>query len=155
MQGRFKDFKGSVTYDGSDITRSSVEFTAKIESVDTGVAPRDAHLRTADFFDAAKYPEMSFKSTQVEKRGKQYLLTGDLTIKGVTKQITFPFTTTGLVNDPWGGERFGIEASTVINRRDFGINFGHVLDSGALDVANEVTIDLHLEAVREQAKAGK
>ena len=148
VEGRFKDFTGSVNFDEKDITRSTVEFTAKIASIDTGVEPRNAHLRTADFFDAEKFPEMTFKSTKVEKKGKQYLLTGDLTIKGVTKQISLPFAITGAVADPWGGTRFGIEASTVINRRDFGINYGNLLPSGALDVANDVKIDLHLEAVK-------
>jgi polyisoprenoid-binding protein YceI len=155
VEGRFKDFKGSVNYDEKDVTRSTVEFTAKIDSVDTGVAPRDAHLKTADFFDAAKYPEMSFKSTKVEKNGKRLILTGDLTIKGVTKQVSFPFSMTGGIKDPWGGTRFGIAAGTTINRRDFGIDFGHTLPSGALDVANDVSVELHLEAVKDEPKAGK
>jgi polyisoprenoid-binding protein YceI len=148
VEGRFKDFKGVVTYDDKDVTKSSVEFTAKIASVDTGVAPRDAHLRTADFFDAEKFPDMTFRSTKIEKKGSGYLMTGDLMIKGVTKQVTFPFTLTGSIADPWGGTRFGIEGSTVLNRRDFGINFGSLLPSGALDVANEVNVALHIEAVK-------
>lgn len=148
VEGRFKDFKGSVNYDEKDITRSTVEFSAKIASVDTGVAPRDAHLKSADFFEAEKFPEMTFKSTKVEKKGKGLVLSGDLMIKGVTKQVSFPFALTGAVADPWGGTRFGIEASTSLNRRDFGINYGNLLPSGALDVGNEVEIDLHLEAVK-------
>jgi len=148
VEGRFKDFKGVVTYDDKNVSKSSVEFSAKIASVDTGVAPRDAHLRTADFFDAEKFPEMTFRSTKIEKKDGGYLMTGDLTIKGVTKQVTFPFTLTGSIADPWGGTRFGIQGSTALNRRDFGINFGNVLSSGALDVANEVNVDLHIEAVK-------
>jgi polyisoprenoid-binding protein YceI len=148
VEGRFKDFRGVVTYDDKDVTKSSAEFSAKIASVDTGVAPRDAHLRSADFFDAEKFPEMTFRSTKIEKKDVSYLLTGDLTIKGVTKQITFPFKLTGAIADPWGGTRFGIEGSTVLNRRDFGINFGSLLPSGALDVANEVNVELHIEAVK-------
>ncbi|MGH9820120.1 MAG: YceI family protein, partial [Pyrinomonadaceae bacterium] len=85
VEGRFKDISGTINFDDKDITRSSVEFSAKTNSVDTGVAARDAHLKTADFFDAAKYPEMTFKSTKVEEKGKGYVLSGDLTIKGVTK----------------------------------------------------------------------
>lgn len=148
VEGRFKNFSGTVNYDASDVTKSTVEFSAKIDSVDTGVAPRDAHLKTADFFDAAKYPEMTFKSTKVEKNGKRLLLTGDLTIKGVTKQVTLPFSMTGAIKDPWGGTRFGIVAGTTINRRDFGVNFGNLQPSGAFDVANEVSVELHLEAVK-------
>jgi polyisoprenoid-binding protein YceI len=155
VEGRFKDFAGTVNYDAKDVTRSNVEFTAKIASVDTGVAPRDEHLRSADFFEAAKYPEMTFKSTAIEKRDSDYVLTGDLTIKGVTKRISFPFTMTGAIKDPWGGTRFGIEASTSINRRDFGVNFGSRMANGALDVADEVVIDLHIEAVKQQPKSAE
>ena len=152
VEGRFKDLSGTVTYDDKDVTKSSVEFTAKIDSIDTGVAARDAHLRTPDFFDVAKYPTMTFKSTRVEKKGKDLVLHGDLTIKGVTKQVSFPFTMTGAVKDPWGGTRFGIAASTTINRRDFGITWGNTLPLGGIDVANQVAVDLHIEAVRAEAK---
>lgn len=151
VEGRFKDFKGSVTYDENDVTKSTVAFSAKIDSVDTGVAPRDAHLKTADFFDAAKFPEMTFKSTKVEKKGNRMVLTGDLTIKDVTKQVSFPFSMTGAIKDPWGGTRFGIVAGTTVARRDFGVNFGNLQPSGAFDVANEVSVELHLEAVKAEA----
>lgn len=154
VEGRFKDFKGTVSYDANDITKSSVEFSAKIDSIDTGVDARNAHLRTADFFDAAKFPEMKFKSTRVQKKGKGYLLTGDLTIKGITKQVTLPFTMTGAVSDPWGGTRFGINAATTIDRRDFGITWGHAF-AGGFDVANEVAIELHLEAAKATPKSAK
>lgn len=154
VEGRFKDIKGTVEYNADDVTKSSVAFTAKIESINTGVAQRDGHLKSADFFDAAKFPEMTFKSTKVEKKNGRHILTGDLTIKGVTKQVSFPFTMTGGVKDPWGGTRFGIAAGTTINRRDFGITWGNLLPSGALDVANEVAVELHIEAVKAQPKAG-
>ena len=152
VEGRFKDFSGTINYNDQDPTRSTVEFTAKIDSIDTGVAPRDEHLRTADFFDAAKFPTMTFRSTKVEKKGKDFVLHGDLTIKGVTKPVSLPFTMTGAVKDPWGGTRFGIAASTKIDRRDFGITWGNQLPLGGLDVANEVSIKLHAEAVKAEAK---
>jgi polyisoprenoid-binding protein YceI len=157
VEGRFKDFDGMIHYDDKDVTKSSVEFTAKVESVDTGVAPRDKHLRTADFFDVEKYPLMSFKSTRIERKGKDsYVLHGDLTLKGVTKPVALPFTITGAVKDPRDNTRFGIDAHTKINRRDFGINYGNALPMGGLDVGNEVTIDLQLEAVMPAPKpAGK
>jgi polyisoprenoid-binding protein YceI len=157
VEGRFKDFTGAIHYDDADVTRSSVNFTAKVESIDTGVEPRNAHLRTAEFFDAAKYPEMTFKSTKVERKGSEgYVLYGDLTLKGVTKEISLPFTLTGAIQDPWGNTRFGISAQTKINRRDYGITYGKPLQSGGIDVGNEVTIDLHLEAVKPGPKpAGK
>jgi polyisoprenoid-binding protein YceI len=152
VEGRFKDFAGTVHFDDKDVTKSSVEFTAKVASVDTEVEARDKHLRTADFFDAEKYPEMTFKSTGVERKGKDaYILRGDLTMKGVTKPVALPFTIAGAVKDPWGNTRFGIEAETKINRRDFGINYGNAF-AGGLDVGNEVTISLRLEAVQPGTK---
>jgi polyisoprenoid-binding protein YceI len=153
VEGRFKDFKGTIHFDEKDVAKSSVEFTAKVESIDTGVEQRNAHLRTADFFDVAKYPEMNFKSTRVERRGKDgYVLHGDFTLKGVTKQVALPFTVTGAIQDPWGNTRFGVTAQTKINRRDYGITWGKALENGGLDVSNEVTIDLQLEAVKPAPK---
>jgi polyisoprenoid-binding protein YceI len=153
VEGRFKDFKGTIHFDEKDVTKSSVEFTAKVESIDTGVEQRNAHLRTADFFDIAKHPEMSFKSTRVERRGKDsYVLHGDFTLKGVTKPVALPFTVTGAIKDPWGNTRFGVSAQTKIDRRDYGITWGKALENGGLDVGNEVTIDLQLEAVKPAPK---
>lgn len=148
VEGRFKDFTGTIHYDDKDITKSSVEFTAKVESIDTGVEPRNKHLRTADFFEVEKYPEMTFKSTRVERKGKNGgVLHGDFTLKGVTKQVALPFTITGAIKDGRGNTKFGVEAQTTINRRDYGITWGKPLDGGGIDVGNEVTIKLQLEAV--------
>lgn len=153
VEGRFKDFKGTINFDNTDVTKSSVEFTAKVESIDTGVEARDKHLRTADFFEVAKHPEMSFKSTRVERKGKdKYVLHGDFTLKGVTKPVQLPFDITGAIKDPWGNTRFGVEAETKINRRDYGINWGTALENGGIDVGNEVTIELKLEAVKPAPK---
>lgn len=152
VEGRFKDYSGTIRYDDKDITKSSVEFTAKVESIDTGVEARDKHLRSADFFEVEKYPEMSFKSSRVERKGKEFILHGDLTLKGVTKQVALPFTITGAIKDPRGNTRFGVEAQTSINRRDYGINFGTALANGGFDIGNEVTIKLHLEALQPTPK---
>jgi polyisoprenoid-binding protein YceI len=152
VEGRFKEFDGTIRYDERDVTKSSVEFTAKVESVDTGVAPRDKHLRSADFFEVEKYPEMSFKSTRVERAGGGYVLHGDLTLKGVTKPVALPFTLAGAVKDPWGNTRFGVEARTKLDRRDYNIVFGQALAAGGFDIGHEVNIELHLEAVRPATK---
>ena len=153
VSGRFKDFTGTIRYDESDPTKSSVEFTAKVESIDTGVEGRDKHLRTGDFFDVAKYPDMTFKSTRVERKGRDnYVLHGDFTLKGVTKQIALPFTLTGAIKDPRGNTRFGVEAQTKIDRRDYGITWGKTLGGGGLDLGHEVTINLSLEAVKPVPK---
>ena len=148
VRGRFKDFNSTIRYDASDVTKSTVEFTAKVESIDTGVAGRDNHLRSADFFDVAKFPEMTFKSTKVEKTGKGYVLHGDFTLKGVTKQISFPFSLIGAVKDNRGNVRFGVAAEAKINRRDYGITWGAKMANGGLNVADEVIIDLQLEAIK-------
>lgn len=153
VRGRFKDFTGTIRYDEADVSKSSVEFAAKIESIDTGVDARNAHLRTADFFDAAKYPEMTFKSTRVERTAQdQDVLHGDFTLKGVTKQISFPFTMTGAIKDAQGNTRFGVAAQTKIDRRDYGITWGKPMANGGLDVGNEVMIDLQLEAMKPAPK---
>jgi polyisoprenoid-binding protein YceI len=153
VRGRFKDFTGTIHYDEADISKSSVEFAAKIESIDTGVDARNAHLRTADFFDAAKYPEMTFKSTRLERGANdQYVLHGDFTLKGISKQISLPFTMTGAIKDARGNTRFGIAAQTKIDRRDYGITWGKPMANGGLDVGNEVMIDLQLEAVKPAPK---
>ena len=153
VRGRFKDFTSTIHYDAADVTKSTVEFTAKVESIDTGVPGRDNHLRSADFFDVAQFPEMKFKSTKVEKKGNGYVLHGDFTLKGVTKPISFPFKLTGAIKDNRGNVRFGVAAETKINRRDYGITWGAKMANGGLNVADEVLIDLQLEAVKPAAPA--
>jgi len=153
VRGRFKNFTGTISFDEADISKSSVEFAAKIESIDTGVDARNAHLRTADFFDAAKYPDMTFKSTRVERKAQdQYVLHGDFTLKGVTKPISLPFTVTGAIKDAQGNTRFGVAAQTKIDRRDYGITWGKAMANGGMDVGNEVMIDLQLEALKPAPK---
>ncbi len=147
VPGFFRDFTGTVNYDANDITRSTVEFVAKTTSIDTGVAPRDKHLRSADFFEVEKYPDLVFKSTKITKKGKNLMLTGDLTIKAVTKSITFPFQIVGwLPGDEQSGGKMGIAAETTINRRDFGVNWGTNLPSGVPAVSDDVRIVLQIEA---------
>lgn len=153
VYGRFTDYTGTINYDASDVTKSSVEFTAKAASIDTGVAPRDNHLRTADFFEVEKYPELSFKSTKIEKRGSGYVATGDFTLKGVTKQIQLPFTVNGVIKEQrGGGMRMGASIETTINRRDYGVNYGGNLPNGSQMVSDEVKINLQIEAVKPAPK---
>ncbi len=149
VPGFFRDFTGAITYDAKDVTKSSVTFTAKVTSVDTGVQGRDNHLRTPDFFEVEKFPELSFKSTKVEKKGKNWMVTGDLMMKGVTKSISFPFNIAGFLpaNERNGG-RMGVAAETVINRRDFGVNWDNKLPSGLQVVSDQVKVVLQIEAVR-------
>lgn len=149
VPGYFRDFSGTVKYDAKNMKNSSVEFTAKMTSVDTGVAPRDNHLRTADFFEVEKYPEMMFKSTKVEKKGKNWMVTGDLTMKDVTKEITFPFNITGFAEQR-GTMKMGIVAETIINRRDFNVNYGGNMPNGKPALANNIPVILQIEAAYQK-----
>ena len=151
VPGYFRDFTGTVKYDGKDVAKSSVEFTAKMESVDTGVAGRDKHLRTADFFEVEKYPEMTFKSTRVEKKGKNWMVTGDLMMKGVTKQIMFPITVAGFVKTE-RGTKMGATAETTINRRDFGVNYDSKLPGGVAAVSDDIKVVLNVEGNMQKAQ---
>lgn len=152
VPGSFTDYSGTINYNADDVTKSSVNFTAKVASVNTGIGKRDEHLRTADFFEVEKFPEMSFKSTKIEKKSEnQFVATGDFTLKGVTKQIALPFTINGFLKDQ-RGVKIGASAVSTINRQDYGITWGKVLDSGALALSNDVQINLQIEAAKPQPK---
>ena len=147
VPGFFRDFTGEVIYNADDVTKSSVNFKAMTTSIDTGVAGRDKHLRTADFFEVEKYPEMTFKSTKVANKGKGWVVTGDLTIKGVTKSVSIPFQIAGwLPAGERAGMKMGIVGETTINRRDFGVNWGSNLPSGIAAVSDEIKVELQIEA---------
>lgn len=152
VPGYFRDFTGTINYDAQNMTKSSVTFTAKATSVDTGVAPRDKHLRTKDFFEVDTYPDITFQSTKVEKKGKNLMITGNLTMKGVTKQISFPFQIAGfLPGDERSGGKMGATAETVINRRDFNVNYGSNMPNGVPVLSDEIKINLQIEANKPKA----
>ena len=148
VSGRFKDFSGRINIDRAKPAASSVEFNIKTASVDTGNADRDKHLQTADFFDAPKNPEITFKSTSIAATKKKdvYDVTGDLTMRGVTKRVTIPVEFNGFGKDPWGNERAGFSLTTTVNRKDYGINWNKALDNGGFLVGDDVTINVNLEA---------
>lgn len=153
VPGYFTDYTGTINYDANDIGKSSVEFTAKVTSINTGVEGRDKHLRSADFFEVEKHPDMIFKSTKVEKKGNnQFVATGDFTLKGVTKQISLPFTINGSLKDQRGGIKIGVSALTTINRRDYGITYGNMLPNGAAAISDEVSVNLQIEAAKQMPK---
>ncbi len=147
VPGYFRDFTGTINYDAKDMKKSSVEFTAQMASVDTGNDGRDKHLRTADFFEVEKYPTMTFKSTKIEKKGKVWMITGDLTMKDVTKSVTFPFEVVGFLKDERsGGMKMGAAAETTINRRNFNVNYGKDLPNGTPMLSDEIKVSLSIEA---------
>lgn len=146
-KGQFTDYTGAIQYDAKDISKSSVKVTIKTASINTGNVDRDNHLRSPDFFDAAKNADIVFESTKILKQGLGYEAAGKLTIKGVTKDVKIPFTLSGPVKDPWGNTRIGVEGGLTINRQDFGVSWSKTLDNGNLVVANDVKIDLVIEGI--------
>lgn len=150
VRGNFKDFQGAIMYDPADITRSSVEVTIKTASIDTDNAQRDTHLRSPDFLDAEKFPEIIFKSKSVEKKGDSYVLNGTLTLRGVSKDVAIRFDILGTVKDPGGNERLGAHGELTLNRMDYGVSWSKSLDTGGLVVSEEVKILLDIEAVKSK-----
>jgi polyisoprenoid-binding protein YceI len=124
VAGKFTDFTIEIVYDDKDVTKSSVNAVIKAASIDTGIERRDAHLRNADFFDVEKFPEITFKSSRIEKRGKNFIAHGTFTMHGVAKEIALPFTINGVHKDAKSGKTtLGATARTTINRKDYGVNF--------------------------------
>ena len=151
VKGRITDVVGTIYTDEKDPKKSSVEATLKAASLDTRTDQRDQHLRSADFLNAEVYPEITFRSTRIEGEKDKFKLTGDLTIRDVTKPVTLDVTFEGRQKDPWGGERVGFSASGKIDRRDFGLTWNQLLETGGLAVSDEVKISLDVELVKKSA----
>ena len=147
VRGRFGAVTGEITI-ADDHLASSVTATIEMGSVDTGDAGRDEHLRGADFFDVETYPTMTFASTGVVADGSDYKVTGDLTIKGITKSVTLDLEFDGVSGDPWGGTRAGFTATGEIDRRDWGLEWNVALDTGGMLVGEKIKLQLDIEAVR-------
>lgn len=146
VRGDFRDFSGTIELDDQGAVQK-VSSAIEVKSIDTNIQNRDEHLKSADFFDAENYPKISFQSKSVRQDGGESVLIGDLTIHGVTKEIELPFSVKGPVKGPNGETRIGFQASTVINRKDFGMTWNKVLETGGLVVGEEVEISINLEAV--------
>lgn len=154
VKGSFQEFSGSFDLPDEGYEGASVEAVIKVASVDTGTERRDNHLRSADFFDVANYPDMTFKSKAVtDISGDTFKVVGDLTLRGTTKEVVLDVELTGKVKDPWGNDRVAFTAQTAINRQDFGVKWSQVLEAGGLVVSDEVQIMLEIEAVREKQEA--
>jgi polyisoprenoid-binding protein YceI len=150
VRGRFDDFEGTVTIDEDKPDVSSVQFTIQAASIDTNEPQRDTHLRSADFFEVDKYPAITFRSRTVRKKSAEsYEVVGDLSIHGVTKEITLPVTHLGRAKDPWGNERIGFEAEIILNRKDYGLMWNAPLELGGFLVGDEVKVSLSVQAVAQ------
>ncbi len=153
VSGQFLDYDGKLTWDGKDLSTASVEATIQTASIDTQNETRDKHLRSGDFFQADSFPTITFKSTKViPGKDNKFQIVGDLTMRGVTKQVTLDGDLNGVVTDPWGNTRAGFSASTKVNRQDYGVSWSKTLDSGGLVAGDDVTIELEIEAVMNKDK---
>ncbi|MEP6993172.1 MAG: YceI family protein [Acidobacteriota bacterium] len=154
VRGRFGDFEGAIQADTAKPETSSVAFHIKTASIDTGNTDRDKHLRSADFFDAEKNPDISFQSTKITPTGKdKFDVTGTLTMRGVSKEITIPVVYLGAVKDPGGNERASFELAAKLNRKDYGINWNKALDAGGFMLSDDVDVTIALETVKKKPGA--
>lgn len=149
VRGHFSDFEGSFHLDPSRPEESSASVTIQAKSISTGNADRDTHLRSNDFFAMDEFPEIKFVSTSAERvDDKHFKLTGDLSIRGVTRPVTIGFEYNGVEQDPWGNTRVGFEGSTEINRKDWGVTWNVALDSGGVMVSDKVKLELDVSATK-------
>ncbi len=150
VRGSFTDFTGTGHVDGANPAASDVVVEMQVGSVDTRNADRDGHLKSGDFFDIEKYPTITFKSTSIEAIDADSIeITGDLTIKDVTKQVTVPFEFTGAATDPFGNERIGFEGRTEVNRRDFNLTWNAALDTGGVLVSEKIVLEFEISAIKQ------
>jgi polyisoprenoid-binding protein YceI len=148
VKGRITDVDGTINIDEKDPSKSTVEATLNAKSIDTRTDQRDNHLRSADFLDVEKYPQIKFRSTRIEGDRDEFKLTGDLTIRDVTKPITLDVKFEGQQKDPWGGERVGFSATGKLDRRDYGLTWNLLLETGGLTVGNDIKVAIEVEAVK-------
>ena len=148
VRGQFGAFTGTARIDEADPSASKVELSIDVTSVETGSADRDGHLKSADFFDAETYPAITFSSTEVSRSGSDWTITGDLTIKDVTKPVTIEFEQTGSAKDPFGNLRVGFEGETTINRKDWGLTWNAALETGGVLVSEKIKLDFDISAIK-------
>jgi len=146
VHGKFNEFSGTVSLEGNEVKEATGTIQAK--SIDTGIEKRDNHLRSPDFFDAAKFPTITFQSKRAEKKGSETFLVGDFTMHGVTKELSLPVVLKGPIKDPWGNSRVGLQARAKLNRRDYGLKYNQALETGGLVVSDEIELEINAEAVK-------
>ena len=152
VRGQFERYTGTLALDTDDLTRSTITGEIEVASINTREAQRDDHLRSADFFDAATYPTMSFRSTRLEHvAGNEYRVIGDLTIRGVTNEVTLDAEYAGIHKDPWGNTRTGFSVTGTLNRKDFGLSWNAALETGGVLVGDKIKLELDIEAVLQSA----
>lgn len=148
VRGSFADWEGTATIDTATPSQSSVALTIKAASIDTGSADRDGHLASGDFFDAETYPELRFVSTDVQRDGDEWTITGDFTVRDTTKPLTITFEETGSAQDPFGNVRVGFEGEATINRKDWGLGWNAALETGGVLVSEKIKLEFDISAIR-------
>ncbi len=152
VKGLFSDFSGQAITDGDDFSAAEINFQLNPASINTGVADRDGHLKSPDFFDVEKFTEIAFTHGKLSKKGSdEFLLSGELTIKGVSKQLNFAVDFGGLMTDPWGNEKAGFSLNGKINRKDFGLTWNAALEAGGMLVGEEVSISCDIELSKQKS----
>lgn len=154
VKGHFGDVKGTVTVDDADPKAARVDVAISVASIDTREEKRDAHLKSADFFDVERFPAITFKGKRLDGvLDGEFKLVGDLTIRDVTREVTLSVESAGRAKDPWGGERAGYAATTKINRKDFGLGWNVALETGGVLVGDEIKISIDVELLKQAAQA--
>jgi len=147
VRGRFTDFSGTVAFDAAQPEKSTVQLTIQAASVDTGVAQRDEHLRSDDFFAARTFPTLTFESSSMTRTGEDtFDVLGTLSIRGVSRSVVIPVTMLGRAKDPWGNDKLFFEAEVTLNRKDYGLTWNAVLETGGFMVGDEVKVSLNVQA---------
>lgn len=149
VRGAFNEFTGSAKLDGENPSNSTASVNIKVDSIDTRNADRDAHLRSNDFLKIEEFPEITFVSTEVARTGEDtFDLTGDLTVRGVTRSVTVPFEYQGAAKDPFGNDRIGFEGSATISRKDFGVTWNAALETGGVLVSDKIVLEFEISAIK-------
>lgn len=149
VTGSFERFEGKVTTHSDDFTDAEIEFSADVDSINTNVPDRDKHLKSDDFFDAEHFPKIYFKSRSFKKTGDRYKLTGDITIRGITKEIEMDAEYGGAMKDPWGNDKVGFEITGKLNRKEFGLKWNVLTEAGGAVAGDEVKLMLNVELVKQ------
>jgi polyisoprenoid-binding protein YceI len=148
VSGKFGTYDATITTDDDNFENANIEFSADISSIDTNNTDRDNHLKSGDFFDAETHPKLTFKATSFAKNGEDYELTGDLSLKGVTKSVKLPAEFSGLMKDPWGNTKAGLNISGKINRKDWGLNYNAALETGGVLIGEDVRLNIELQLIK-------
>lgn len=150
VNGKFKEYDSQLQFDENAFENAKLSFKADITSIDTNNTDRDNHLKSADFFNADQYPELNFQSTQINGTGNEFEITGDLNLHGVTKPVTLQAEYSGVMKDPWGNNKVGLNITGKINRKDFGLNYNAALETGGVLISELVQINIELQLTEEK-----